>query len=157
MQERLGAWAPVIFCFLYIVAALAFVPASFVTLIAGAIFGLKLGLLYAAIGTVIASSFSFWIARYIARDWIKKKSGRVLNMIEQGIERDGWKYLAIMRLVPVFPFSILNYAFGLTSIRLRTFAVTILFASFPINFIYALAGQLGCELGELVLPFLNLP
>lgn len=156
--EGLGAWAPILFCLSYVIAAIAFIPASFVTVVSGILFGLKLGLVYAAIGTVLGGSFSFIIARYLARDWVKKRSGAILNKVEEGIEKNGWKYVALMRLVPVFPFSILNYAFGLTPIRLSVFAITILFASFPINFIYAYAGYLGASgLGELKLPFLNLP
>lgn len=143
-----GIWAPVIFCSMYIIGAIAFFPASFITLLAGALFGLKLGLTYAMIGTVISSCFSFLIARYIAGDLISKNSNQLLEKVQKGVEEDGWRYLAIMRLLPIFPFNLLNYVFGLTPLRLWVFALVTSVSALPITFVYAYIGFLGKEAAE---------
>ena len=143
-----GVWSPVVFSSMYIIGAIAFFPASFITLLAGALFGLKLGMIYAMIGTIISSCFSFLIARYIAGDLISKNSHELLEKVQKGVEEDGWRYLAIMRLLPIFPFNLLNYIFGLTRLRLWVFAFVTSIAAIPVTFVYAYLGFLGKEAAE---------
>jgi uncharacterized membrane protein YdjX (TVP38/TMEM64 family) len=145
MINSYGAWTPIIFYALYLASALFFFPASFVTLISGLLFGLKLGFIHAMAGTLLASGFSFMIARYFARDWVIKHSNEVLAKVEEGVNKDGWRYLAFMRLVPVFPFSILNYIFGLTPMKTWVFLLTSLISSAPLTFSYAYLGYAGRE------------
>jgi len=143
--KSFGPWAPIVFCLLYIIGSAAFFPASFITLLSGLLFGLKMGTIYAVIGTVLGASFCFVIARYLAGDWLKKKPHPIIATVQEGVKQDGWRYLAIMRLVPISPFSILNYAFGLTPMKLSVFALTTSFATIPMTFTYAYIGFLGRE------------
>lgn len=140
-----GAWTPIVFYALYLASALFFFPASFVTLISGLLFGLKLGFIHAMAGTVLASVFAFMVARYFARDWVMKHSNEILAKVEDGVNKDGWRYLAFMRLVPVFPFSVLNYIFGLTPMKLWVFILTTLISAAPLTFSYAYLGYAGRE------------
>jgi uncharacterized membrane protein YdjX (TVP38/TMEM64 family) len=114
----LGVWGPVVFILGYAVAAIAFVPGSLLTLAAGVIFGLAKGTVYTLIGATIGASGSFLIARYLARARIEKKiaGNAKFAAIDQAVGREGFKIVALLRLSPVFPFNLLNYALGLTKV-----------------------------------------
>jgi uncharacterized membrane protein YdjX (TVP38/TMEM64 family) len=114
----LGVWGPVVFILGYAVAAVAFVPGSLLTLAAGVIFGLAKGTVFTLIGATLGASGSFLIARYVARGRIEKKiAGNArFAAIDQAVGREGFKIVALLRLSPVFPFNLLNYALGLTKV-----------------------------------------
>ena len=116
--RSLGALAPVLFIILYIVGAVLFVPGSILTIGAGVLFGLLWGSIYVSIGATIGATAAFLIGRYLARDWVRGQleGNRKFAAIDQAVGREGWKIVLMTRLSPVFPFNLLNYAFGLTAV-----------------------------------------
>ena len=96
--------------------ALSFPGAAIMTLAGGAIFGLGLGLLIVSFASTIGATLAFLVSRYLLRDWVQGKFGERLAAINTGIERDGAFYLFSLRLVPVFPFFVVNLLMGITHI-----------------------------------------
>lgn len=120
-----GWLAPVAFMLIYAVAPVLFLPGLPITLSAGILFGPFWGVVYSIIGATAGASLAFLISRYVARDWISAKlTGPRWRKLEEGVLKNGWKIVAFTRLVPLFPFNLLNYAFGLTSIRFLPYAIT---------------------------------
>jgi len=116
--QGLGVLGPVFYILLYIVTALACLSALSLTLIGGILFGPIYGILYTLIGATLGLMASFLISRYLAKDYINKKFGNseTFKKIERGVKEDGWFILAVTRLLPIFPFGVQNYIYGLTSI-----------------------------------------
>ncbi len=114
----LGVWGPLAYIILYILITLTMVSVLPVTIAGGIIFGPIMGVIYTAIGAGLGLSLSFLIARYIARGAIERKFGNtaIFKKIDEGVKKDGWFILATTRLIPIFPFGIQNYVYGLTSI-----------------------------------------
>lgn len=113
-----GIWAPVLFIFVYAGAAVAFVPGSLLTLSAGAIFGVVKGVVLVSLGSTLAAAISFLLGRFALRGWIEKKLSHkpAFKAIDEAVAREGWKMVLLLRLSPVFPFTLLNYGLGLTKI-----------------------------------------
>jgi len=113
----------VVFVLLYAGAAVAALPGSALTLVAGALFGSVHGVIYVSIASTLGASLSFLISRYFAREavaaWLSTKEK--FRRLDELTERHGAIIVAITRLVPLFPFNILNYGFGLTRVRFRTY------------------------------------
>jgi uncharacterized membrane protein YdjX (TVP38/TMEM64 family) len=123
--QGLGAWAPVAFVAAYAVAAVALIPGSVLTLAGGALFGLLRGTLFVFAGATIGACAAFLVARYVARGAVERKLANHPRFaaIDRAIAREGRKIVFLLRLSPVFPFSLLNYALGLTRVRFADFAV----------------------------------
>lgn len=119
----LGAWGPVAFVFLYAVAAVAALPGSALTIAAGALFGSVTGIIVVSLGSMLGASAAFLIARYFARDAVRRWLSRSdrLHKLDELSEKHGAIIVAITRLVPLFPFDLLNYGFGLTKVRFWTY------------------------------------
>jgi len=120
-------------------------PASAVTIVAGITFGSVLGGVLALVSATIGACVAFLIAKYVARDTIIAKFGKnpLFKRIEEGVEQNGASFLILTRLVPVFPYNIQNYAYGLTSMKLSTFALVSFITMAPGAFIYAyIAGEI---------------
>jgi uncharacterized membrane protein YdjX (TVP38/TMEM64 family) len=115
-----GAMGSALFVLAYAAACIVFVPASLLTLAAGAIFGFARGVGLVFIAAVIGSAAAFLIARYLARDAVAKRVERDPRFasLDRAIGTDGRRIVFLLRLSPVFPFSLLNYALGLTSVTL---------------------------------------
>jgi pyruvate/2-oxoglutarate dehydrogenase complex dihydrolipoamide dehydrogenase (E3) component len=113
--ESLGAWGPVVFVLLYIVAVVAMLPGSALTLAAGALFGSVVGVAVVSVGATLGAGAAFLVSRYFARDaaanWLGKNEK--FRQLDQLTERHGAIIVALTRLVPIFPFNLLNYGFGL--------------------------------------------
>lgn len=120
-----GIIAPLVYICFYIIATLFFLPGLPVTVLSGVAFGPVLGVVYAWIGSVIAVSLAFLTARYVARDLVENwVSGNTqFKKIDEKVEQEGWRILMFTRLVPLFPFNLQNYAYGLTKIRFTTYAL----------------------------------
>ena len=118
-----GVTAPLVYIGFYIVATVFFMPGLPVTMLSGLAFGPIWGVVYASIGSVIGVSLAFLIARYAARGMVEGwVSGNAqFRKIDEGVQRQGWRMLMITRLVPIFPFNLQNYAYGLTKIKFLTF------------------------------------
>jgi pyruvate/2-oxoglutarate dehydrogenase complex dihydrolipoamide dehydrogenase (E3) component/uncharacterized membrane protein YdjX (TVP38/TMEM64 family) len=112
----------VLFFLVYVVVtALSLPGAAVLTLAAGALFGLWKGLLLVSFASTIGATLAFLVARYVLRDWVTSRFGEKLNSINAGVEKQGAFYLFTLRLVPIFPFFLINLLMGLTSITVRTF------------------------------------
>ncbi len=123
--KSLGPWGPVAFILIYIVATVAAVPGTALTLVAGALFGSVLGVVCVSVASTVGATLCFMIARYFARgavtEWLS--GNEKFRRLDELTEQQGWIVVAITRLVPLFPFNLLNYGFGLTRVRLRTYVL----------------------------------
>ena len=120
-----GKIAPLIYIGLYLVSTVFFLPGSPVTVLAGFVFGPLWGVFYASVASIISVSIAFLIARYVARDLVESwvKDNTQFRKIDEQVEEQGWRILMFTRLVPIFPFNLQNYAYGLTSIRFSTYVL----------------------------------
>ena len=124
LDQRPGAASSACFFLLYVAgAALSLPGAVILTLAAGAIFGLWLGTLIVSFASTIGASLAFLSSRFVLRDWVKARFGKRIAAIDRGIASEGALYLLTMRLIPAFPFFLVNLAMGLTTMRLPTFAL----------------------------------
>ena len=124
--ESFGVIAPLVYIGLYLISTIFFLPGTPVTVLAGFVFGPLTGVFYASIASIISVACAFLIARYVARDlvegWVKDNAQ--FRRIDEQVKEQGWRILMFTRLVPIFPFNLQNYAYGLTSIRFSTFVLT---------------------------------
>jgi uncharacterized membrane protein YdjX (TVP38/TMEM64 family) len=140
-----GIWAPLLFMAVYAVAAVFFLPGSLLTLAGGALFGPVLGTFYNLTGATIGATLAFLIARYLASDWVADKTGGRLKQLVNGVQSEGWRFVAFTRLVPLFPFNLLNYALGLTRIKLSHYLIATYICMLPGAFAYTYLGYAGRE------------
>ncbi|WP_166253183.1 FAD-dependent oxidoreductase [Marinobacter salicampi] len=123
-----------------LVTALSLPGATIMTLAAGAFFGNLTGLLAASVASTIGASLAFLVARFLLRDTLRKRYAQTVARIDKGVAKDGAFYLATLRLVPIFPFFLINLAMGLTGMKLRTYALVSWLAMIPGTFVYVNAG-----------------
>ena len=138
--------AAVFFAIYVAVTGLSLPGAAVLTLVAGAIFGLGWGTVIASFASTLGATFAFLLARYIARAAVRRRFAGALERIDGGVRKDGAFYLFTLRLVPVFPFFIINLAMGLTSMRVLAFAFVSQAGMLPGTLVYVNAGT---RLGEL--------
>ena len=121
--DSFGPIAPLVYIGFYILATVFFLPGLPVTMLSGLAFGPIWGVVYASIGAVIGVSCAFLVARYVARGMVERwvQGNAQFRRIDEGVQRQGWRMLMITRLIPLFPFNLQNYAYGLTKIRFLTF------------------------------------
>ncbi|MBI3790624.1 MAG: TVP38/TMEM64 family protein [Gemmatimonadetes bacterium] len=146
----LGTLGAVVFVVGYALACVAFIPGSLLTLAAGAIFGLAKGVALVFVGATLGSTLAFLIARYAARGWIERKlAGNArFAAIDRAIGADGRRIVTLLRLSPAFPFSLLNYALGLTQVRLADYLVAAL-GMLPGTVLYVYYGRLAGDVAAL--------
>jgi uncharacterized membrane protein YdjX (TVP38/TMEM64 family) len=149
--SSLGTAAPLAFIAIYVLACVLFVPGSILTLGGGFLFGVVWGSVYVSIGATAGAICAFLIGRYIARDWIARKiaANARFAAIDAAVGREGWKIVALTRLSPVFPFNLLNYAFGLTRVRLFDYVLASWLAMTPGIVMYTYLGSLAGDLARL--------
>lgn len=147
--ERLGPLGPIAFVAGYAIACIVLVPASLLTLAAGAIFGLVWGTIYTLIGAAIGATLGFLIGRYAARGLVERRlaDNARFAAIDRAVGAEGFKIVALLRLSPVFPFSILNYALGLTRVRLVDYLLGMI-GIIPGTFLYVYYGKVGGDLAS---------
>ena len=139
--------ASLLYVFIYIlVTALSLPGAALLTLIGGALFGLGWGLLLVSFASTAGATLAMLISRFLLQDWVQKRFGSRLERINQGIDREGAFYLFALRLVPAFPFFLINLAMGLTRLPARTFWWVSQLGMLPGTLVYVNAGR---ELGQL--------
>ena len=141
---KLGPWGPVIFVGLYVVATVLFVPGSVLTLGAGAVFGVALGSVCVSISATLGATAAFLVGRYLARDAIARKieKNEKFVTIDRAVADEGWKIVLLTRLSPVFPFTLLNYAFGLTRVKLSHYVLASWIGMMPGTVMYVYLGSL---------------
>jgi uncharacterized membrane protein YdjX (TVP38/TMEM64 family) len=149
--ERLGPLAPIAFIAAYVLAAIMFVPGAILTIGAGVLFGLVRGTVYVSVGATLGATSAFLIGRYVARDWVARKlhGNQQFKVIDQAVAREGWKIVGLARLSPIFPFNLLNYAFGLTDIPLRDYFLASWVGMIPGILMYVYIGTLAGDLARI--------
>ncbi|MBI2411716.1 MAG: TVP38/TMEM64 family protein [Deltaproteobacteria bacterium] len=122
--DGFGVWGPLIYMLIYAIAPSFMMPGLPLTVIGGILFGPLWGTVYVLIGATIGASIAFLIARYMGRAWVEGfvKGGRFKDLDEK-VQKQGWKIVAFTRLIPLFPFNFLNYAFGLTNVRFSHYVI----------------------------------
>lgn len=137
----LGAWAPLAFVAIWILVSVFLLPGLPVSIVGGLVFGALWGSVWTTVGANLGAASAFLIGRYAARGMVARWVGRsrVLQRIDRGVESQGWRMLMLTRLVPVFPFNLQNYAYGLTGIRFSTYVLVTLPCMLPGTIAYNFA------------------
>ncbi len=140
-----GIWTPAVFIALFAMATVLFVPGLPITVLSGILFGAFWGTVYVVIGSAIGVSAAFLIGRYLGRDFVKRmtEKNEKLSGLDKYIKEQGNTILIISRLVPVFPFNLQNYAYGITDISFSTYFWYSLIFMLPGTFIYTSFGALA--------------
>ncbi len=140
-----GVAGPILFMLVYALSTVFFLPGSVLTLAGGALFGPVLGTFYNLTGATIGATLAFLVARHLASDWVEQKTGGRLKQLKEGVEGEGWRFVAFVRLVPLFPFNLLNYALGLTRIKLSHYIIASYLCMLPGAIAYTYLGYAGRE------------
>ena len=140
-----GVLGPLVYVILYAIGTVAFVPGSLFALAGGVLFGPVWGSVLNLAGATLGASLAFLTARYLAGDWASRKAGGSLRKLVSGVEAEGWRFVAFVRLVPLFPFNLTNYAFGLTRIGFLPYVITSFICMAPGAIAYTWLGYAGRE------------
>jgi uncharacterized membrane protein YdjX (TVP38/TMEM64 family) len=143
----LGAWGPVVLGGLYALACVLAVPASLMTLAAGALFGLPAGLVTVSLASTLGATLAFLVGRHLARDLVAAKVARNASFaaLDGAVARQGFRIVLLTRLSPLFPFNLLNFGYGLTRVSLRDFVLASWLGMLPGTVLYV---ALGAAFGE---------
>jgi uncharacterized membrane protein YdjX (TVP38/TMEM64 family)/rhodanese-related sulfurtransferase len=141
----LGPWAPIGYVILYALGTVAFAPGVVFALTGGALFGPLWGTLWNLTGATFGATLAFLVARYIAGDWVARRAGGLLKRLIDGVDAEGWRFVAFVRLVPLFPFNLSNYVLGLTHIPLRHYVIATFVCMAPGAIAYTWLGHAGRE------------
>ncbi|MBN1237668.1 MAG: TVP38/TMEM64 family protein [Gammaproteobacteria bacterium] len=135
----------------YIVAAVLVVPGSVLTLGAGFVFGLPLGVLLVSIGSVLGAAAAFLVGRFFARDWVAERVARLprFRALDSATRHEGFVIVFLARLSPLFPFNLLNYGLGLTGVRFRDYFFATWLGMLPATILYVYVGTLAKDLTDL--------
>lgn len=143
--ESGGVVAPLIFVCVYALATVALVPGSVLTLAGGVLFGPIWGSLWNLTGATLGAVLAFLAARHVGADWAERRVGPRMKRLTDGVSAEGWRFVAFVRLVPLFPFNLLNYALGLTRIGVVPYAIATWVFMIPGAFAYTYLGYVGRE------------
>lgn len=124
-----------------LVTSLSLPGAAIMTLAGGALFGLLIGTIAVSFASTLGATLACLVSRFVLRDWVQGKFGERLKTINEGIEREGAFYLFTLRLIPVFPFWLINLVMGLTKMPLRTFYWVSQVGMLPGTLVYVNAGK----------------
>lgn len=141
----LGWWAPFAHVALFAIGTVFLVPGTLFGLAGGVLFGPVWGTLLNLAGATLGATAAFLVARYLAADWVRAKIAGQLERLVAGVEAEGWRFVALTRLVPLVPFNILNYALGLTRIPLITYVAASFICMVPGTLAYTWIGYAGRE------------
>lgn len=130
-----GIWGPLVYMLIYTAGAALLVPGLALTVAGGVLFGPVWGSVYVLLGATCGSSLSFLIARYMGREWVgsflERRGREQLKDLDERVQRQGWKIVAFTRLIPLFPYNLLNYAYGLTNVRFLHYLFATFFFMIP--------------------------
>jgi uncharacterized membrane protein YdjX (TVP38/TMEM64 family) len=145
--ESLGSIGAIAFIGIYIIATIAFLPAFILTLGAGVLFGVWFGTVYVFIGATLGAILAFLVGRYLARNWVAKKiaGNDKFSSIDRAVGKEGLKIVVLTRLSPLFPFNLLNYAFGVTGVSIQDYVIGSL-GMIPGTLMYVYIGSLAGNL-----------
>jgi uncharacterized membrane protein YdjX (TVP38/TMEM64 family)/rhodanese-related sulfurtransferase len=139
----LGAWGAVAFALIFAAATVLFLPGSAFGLAGGALFGPVLGTVMNLAGGTLGATLAFLVARHLAGDWVARRAGGRLKQVVDGVEAEGWRFVALVRLAPAVPFNLANYALGLTRIPLGEYVLATAISMIPGTAAYAWLGHAG--------------
>jgi len=147
--KEMGILGSLLFIIIYNVATLLFIPGSLLTMKGGCLYGTVLGTFYVLIAAILGAIFAFLLGRYFCRDLVLKKLEKYpkFKAVDRAIAQEGWKIVFLMRLSPLFPFNLLNYLLGITTISLRDYLIGSL-GMFPGVFAYVYIGSLATDLAS---------
>lgn len=145
--QNLGVWGPIAYIAIYNLATMIFIPGSVLTLKGGCIFGLIWGSIYVLTAAIIGAILAFLVGRYISRDWVSRQIEKhpKFQAINAAVAKEGWKIVLLTRLSPLFPFNLLNYAFGVTQVSLKDYILGSL-GIIPGTVMYVYMGSLASDL-----------
>ncbi|MGV3756486.1 MAG: TVP38/TMEM64 family protein [Verrucomicrobiota bacterium] len=143
--ESFGIWAPVVFVLLYVLACVLLIPGSILTLGAGALFGVVKGSLIVSLAATLGATAAFLVGRHFARTWVKGKLAAhpKFAAIDQAVSRNGWQTVLLTRLSPAFPFTLLNYACGITHVPLKEYVLASWLGMLPGTVVFVYLGSLA--------------
>ena len=149
--EGAGPIGPIVFFGLYIAACVLMLPGSILTLGAGAVFGVVNGSLLVSLSSTVGATAAFLVGRYLAREMVARRvaGNPSFRAMDEAVASEGWKIVGLTRLSPVFPFNVLNYAFGLTRVSLRDYMLASWIGMIPGTVMYVYLGSLAGSLAEL--------
>lgn len=141
--DSLGSWGPVVYALVYGIATALAVPASVLTVAAGALFGSVVGVVVVSAGSTLGATLAFLLARWAARGVVSRwlAGNERFARLDAMTERHGAIVVAITRLVPLFPFTVLNYGFGLTRVPLATYVLWSWLGMIPGTILYVVGGD----------------
>jgi uncharacterized membrane protein YdjX (TVP38/TMEM64 family) len=142
--ERHRSGAGALFVAAYTLAAVLVVPGTLLSLVAGFVFGLPLGIVLVSAGSVLGAAAAFLVGRFVARDWVAKRVGASprFHALDHATRHDAFMIVLLARLSPLFPYNLLNYAFGLTQVRLRDYVLASWLGMLPVTVLYVYIGSL---------------
>lgn len=148
--DNLGTVGAIAFIALYIIATIAFLPGSILTLGAGVVFGIFWGSVYVLIGATLGATGAFLVGRYLARGWVAKKIAehQKFAAIDRAVGREGLKIVLLTRLSPIFPFNLLNYAFGITGVSFKDYFIGSV-GMIPGTIMYVYIGSLASDIAAI--------
>lgn len=141
--DGLGAWAPLGHVLVFAAGTVLFVPGAVIGLAGGVLFGPLWGTLLNLTGATLGATAAFLVARYLAAGWVRERAGPRLDRLVAGVEAEGWRFVGFVRLVPLFPFNLTNYALGLTRIPLRDYVLASLVCMAPGTLAFTWLGHAG--------------
>ncbi len=149
--DGLGVWGPVALAVLYIFATVLFVPGVLLTFGAGILFGLVKGGITVSIGSTLGATAAFLVGRYFARGAVAQRieGNAKFEAIDRAVAKEGWKIVGLTRLSPVFPFNLLNYAYGVTNVSLRDYFFASWIGMMPGTVLYVYIGTAIGSLADL--------
>jgi uncharacterized membrane protein YdjX (TVP38/TMEM64 family) len=148
--KSLGLFGPIAFMIIYNLATLLFIPGSLLTLKGGCLFGVFWGSVYVLIAALLGATFAFIVGRYLSRDWVCRQMEKnpKFKAIDRAVAKEGWKIVLLTRLSPLFPFNLLNYAFGVTQVSLKDYVLGSL-GIIPGTVMYVYLGSLAGDLATM--------
>ncbi|MET7419686.1 TVP38/TMEM64 family protein [Dactylosporangium sp. NPDC005555] len=146
--EALGWWAPVAFSALYALVSLSPLPKTVFTLAAGALFGVAAGVVIVVAGAMLGAVMAFYLGRLLGRDTVRWLTGGRLDRLDAMLADNGLRTIVLARLIPVVPFTAVNYVAGLTSVRLRDFLAGTVVGMLPATTAYVTVGAYGSQPGH---------
>ena len=138
--QSFGAWAPILFSLIYILATVLALPGSVLTISGGILFGTAWGTLINLISATLGATLAFLISRYLGRKFVERRLQGKVAKFDEKIEEHGFYTVLYLRLIPLFPFNILNFSLGLTKVKLRDYFLASLFGMAPGAFVYTSLG-----------------
>jgi uncharacterized membrane protein YdjX (TVP38/TMEM64 family) len=149
--QRLGWWGPVLMVGIYVVACVLWVPGSLLTLGIGYAFGLAAGLVIVSLGSTLGASAAFLLGRTLARGWVESRiaGSPRFRALDHAVAEHGFKIVLLTRLSPVFPFALLNYAFGATRVSFRDYVLASWIGMLPGTVVYVYLGSIAQDLADL--------